>query len=159
MSRSRGYNPFMSKKNELEAALKTAMKASDVVQKNTLRLALSAVKEAEVLKQAELDNAAVIGILQKEVKSRQETIAEAEKAERNDLVGGAKAEIVVLEGFLPQQMDDAELEKLVDAAIAESGANAISDMGNVMKLVLPNVAGRADGGKVSQLVRQKLQGG
>ncbi|MQC27008.1 MAG: GatB/YqeY domain-containing protein [Chloroflexi bacterium] len=149
----------MSKKNELEAALKTAMKASDVVQKNTLRLALSAVKEAEVLKQAELDNAAVIGILQKEVKSRQETIAEAEKAERNDLVGGAKAEIVVLEGFLPQQMDDAELEKLVDAAIAESGANAISDMGNVMKLVLPNVAGRADGGKVSQLVRQKLQGG
>jgi uncharacterized protein YqeY len=149
----------MSIKSELEGALKEALKANDTVRKNTLRLALTAIKEAEVEKQAELDDAALVGILRKQVKSRQETLDEAKGAGRDDLVEAAKAEMAVLEAYLPKQMDDAELEALIDATITEVGASAPSDMGNVMKAVLPKVGGRADGGKVSQIVRQKLQGG
>jgi uncharacterized protein YqeY len=148
----------MSKKKELEDALKASLKANDTVRKNTLRLVLTSIKEAEVREQTELDDAAIVSILQKEVKSRQETLDEAKGAGRDDLAEAAQAEIEVLESYLPQQMDDAELESIIDAAIAETGASAVSDMGNVMKAVLPQVSGRADGGRVSQIVRQKLQG-
>ena len=148
----------MSKKKELEDALKASLKANDTVRKNTLRLVLTSIKEAEVREQTELDDAAIVSILQKEVKSRQETQDEAKGAGRDDLAEAAQAEIEVLESYLPQQMDDAELEGIIDAAIAETGASAVSDMGNVMKAVLPKVGGRADGGRVSQIVRQKLQG-
>jgi hypothetical protein len=148
----------MSKKKELEDALKASLKANDTVRKNTLRLVLTSIKEAEVREQTELDDAAIVTILQKEVKSRQETQDEAKGAGRDDLAEAAQAEIEVLESYLPQQMDDAELEGIIDAAIAETGASAVSDMGNVMKAVLPKVGGRADGGRVSQIVRQKLQG-
>ncbi|MBX3045531.1 MAG: GatB/YqeY domain-containing protein [Anaerolineales bacterium] len=148
----------MSKKAELEAALKEAMKANDTVRKNTVRGALAAVKEAEVAKRGELDDAAVISILQKELKSRQEAMAEGEKASRPDLVEAAKHEAGLLEAFLPAGLSAAEIEAIVTAAIAESGASAPSDMGKVMKLVLPQVQGRADGGQVSALVKAKLQG-
>jgi hypothetical protein len=148
----------MSKKNELETALKEAMRAQDTMRKNTLRLVLSAIKEAEVLKQDDLDDAAVLGILQKEVKSRQESISDAEKAKRDDLIKESRGEIKILEDYLPKAMSDEDLDMLITEAIAESGASALTEMGNVMKLVLPRVQGRADGGKVSQIVRQKLQG-
>ena len=148
----------MGKKIEIEAALKEAMRAKDKVRKNTLRLVLSAMKEAEVLKQAELDDSAILGILQKEVKLRKESIADAEQAGRDDLIQEAKSEINVLEEYLPAAMSDEELESLVNDALAESGASSPSDMGKVMKVVLPRVQGRADGGQVSQIVRQKLQG-
>lgn len=148
----------MSMKTDLENALKEAMRSGDVLRRGTLRLVLSAVKEAEVQKQAELDDAEVLALIQKEVKSRQESIADAEKASRQDLVDGAKAEMALLEEYLPKQLGDDELETLVDAAIAESGASSPADMGNVMKAVLPKVQGRADGGRVSQMVRGKLQG-
>ena len=148
----------MSKKSELEQALKEAMRANDAVRKSVLRVALTALKEAEVQKQAELDDAAVLGILQKELKSRHEALEEAEKAAREDLIKNAKAEIKVLEGFLPQALSPQELEAIVQAAIAEAGATSPADMGKVMKVVLPQVQGRADGGQVSQLVRTKLQG-
>lgn len=148
----------MSKKIELEAALKDAIRAKDTVRKNTLRLVLSAIKEAEVLKQAELDDAAILSILQKEVKLRKESIADAKKAGRDDLIQESNNEIKILEEYLPAAMSDEELESLVNDAIAESGASSPSDMGNVMKVVLPRVQGRADGGQVSQIVRQKLQG-
>lgn len=149
----------MSTKTELETAMKEALRSGDTVRKNTLRLALTAIKEAEVREQEELDDAAILGILQKEVKSRQETLEEAEGAGRDDLVQAARDEIAVLEDYLPQQMSEEELEKLVDAAIAEAGASSPADMGKVMKAVLPMVQGRADGGKVSQMVRAKLQEG
>lgn len=149
----------MSMKTELENALKEALRAGDTVRKNTLRLVLTAIKEAEVREQEELDDAAILSILQKEVKSRQETAEEAKKAERQDLVQAAKDEIAVLEDYLPQQMSAEELEKLIDAAIAETGASSPADMGSVMKAVLPQVQGRADGGQVSQMVRAKLQEG
>jgi len=148
----------MSKKSELEQALKEAMRANDAVRKSVLRVALTAIKEAEVQKQAELDDAAVLGILQKELKSRHEALEEAEKAARKDLVENAKAEIKILEGFLPQALSPQELEAIVQAAITEAGATSPADMGKVMKVVLPQVQGRADGGQVSQLVRTKLQG-
>lgn len=134
------------------------MRASDAVRRGTLRMALAAIKEAEVLKRGELDDAAVIALLQKEVRSRNEALAEAEKANRADLIDNAKAEIKVLEGYLPQGLSEQELEQIVQAAIAEVGASTPADMGKVMKAVLPKVQGRADGGQVSQLVRNKLQG-
>jgi hypothetical protein len=121
-------------------------------------MALSAIKEAEVLKKAELDEPATLALLQKEVKSRNEALAEAEKAQRDDLAENAKAEIKVLEGFLPKAISTQELEEIVQAAIAEVGATTPADMGKVMKAVLPRVQGRADGGQVSGLVRSKLQG-
>lgn len=148
----------MSLKADLEQALKDAMRASDAVRRGTLRMALAAIKEAEVLKRGELDDAAVIALLQKEVRSRNEALAEAEKANRADLIDNAKAEIKVLEGYLPQGLSEQELEQIVQAAIAEVGASTPADMGKVMKAVLPKVQGRADGGQVSQLVRNKLQG-
>ena len=148
----------MSKKSELEQALKEAMRANDAVRKSVLRVALTALKEAEVQKQAELDDAVILGILQKELKSRHEALEEAEKVAREDLIKNAKAEIKVLEGFLPQALSPQELEAIVQAAIAEAGATSPADMGKVMKVVLPQVQGRADGGQVSQLVRTKLQG-
>lgn len=149
----------MSKKSELEAALKQAMFDKDTVSKNTLRLVLSAVKEAEVLKKDELDDSEVIGILQKQVKSRKETLDEAEKAGRKDLVEGAKKETVVLEIFLPKGISEEELITIVEKSIQESGASTPADMGKVMKVLMPLVKGRADGGKISQLVRDRLQGG
>lgn len=147
----------MSKKTELEAALKEAMRANDAVRKNTLRMTLAAIKESEKLKKAELDDTATVSILQKEVKSRQETLAESEKAGRADLAEGAKAEIKVLEEFLPAQMKPEELEALVLAAISETGAATMADMGKVVKLVMQKAEGRADGSQISQLVRTKLQ--
>ena len=148
----------MAVKIYLEAALRDAMRANDAVRKSTLRVALTAIKEAEVQKMSELDDPAVLAILQKEVKSRQEALAEAEKAGRQDLVENAKAEMKVLEGFLPKGLSEQELEAIVQAAITEVGASTPADMGKVMKAVLPKVQGRADGGQVSQLVRSKLQG-
>lgn len=134
------------------------MRASDDLRRTTLRGVLAGVKEAEVVKKGEIDDAAVIAVLQKEVKSRQEAIAEAEKANRPDLIEKAKAESQVLEAYLPQGLSAAEIEVIVTAAIAETGATTPADMGKVMKVVLPKVQGRADGGQVSQLVRTKLRG-
>jgi uncharacterized protein YqeY len=148
----------MALKVSLEQALKDAMRSNDTVRKNTIRMVLSAVKEAEVLKKAELDDSAILALLQKEVKSRNEALAEAEKAKRPDLAEGARAEVKVLEGFLPKAMSAQELEEIVQAAIAEVGAATPADMGKVMKAVLPKLQGRAERGKVSGLVRSKLQG-
>lgn len=148
----------MSKKADLEAALKDALRANDTMRKNTLRGALAAIKEAEIVKHGELDDAAIVAILQKELKSRNEALAEAEKASRSDLAENAKAESKIIEAFLPAGLGPAELEALVVAAISETGATTPADMGKVMKALLPKVQGRADGGQVSQLVRTKLQG-
>ena len=148
----------MSKKNELEAALKQAMLDKNVVSRNTLRLVLSAVKEAEVLKKSELEDAEIIGILQKQQKSRQESLDEAEQVGRTDLVDEAKAELSILETFLPAAMSDDELIAMIEAAINKTDASSPADMGNVMKVLIPEVKGRADGGKISKLVREKLRG-
>jgi hypothetical protein len=148
----------MSVKDTLNQALKEAMKASDNGRKVPLRLVLSAVKLAEVEKGRELDDGETLSVIQKEVKSRRESIADAQRANRPDLVAAAEAEIVVLESFLPQALSAEELEAIVRAAITEAGASSPADMGAVMKLVTPHTKGRADGGQVSALVRRLLVG-
>ena len=148
----------MSLLEKLNQDLKEAMKAKDETRKRVLRLALSAAKLVEVEKQEELDDAEVIGVLQKEAKSRQETIEDAEKAERPDLIEVAKAEMAILEEYLPEGLSPEELEALVKEVIAEVGATSMADMGKVMGAIMPKVQGRADGGQVNQMVRQLLQG-
>ncbi|MDH5507585.1 MAG: GatB/YqeY domain-containing protein [Anaerolineae bacterium] len=147
----------MSLKNELENAIKGAMKSGDEVRKVTLRMAMSAVKLAEVETRTELDDSAIIALLQKEVKSRREAIADAERAGRQDLKDASEAEIAVLEEFLPKGLSTEELTALVIEAIAEAGANSPAEMGNVMKVIMPKIQGRAEGGQVSKLVSQLLQ--
>lgn len=147
----------MDTKVQLENALKEAMKAGDDVRKRTVRMALAAIKQAEVDRQVKLDEAALIAILQKEIKTRKESLEEARTANRPDLVAAAEAEIAVLEVFLPKAMDPAELKALAEAAVAEVGASAPTDMGKVMKVLMPRVAGRAAGDQVSAAVRALLQ--
>ena len=133
------------------------MKSGDEVRKRTVRMALAAVKQAEVDKRVELDDMAVIGILQKEVKNRRESLEEAKKAERADLVEANEAEIKVLEVFLPKAMPAEELRALVQAAITETGAASPADMGKVMKVVMGKVVGRAPNDMVSATVKELLQ--
>ena len=147
----------MDIKTQLNDSVKDAMKSGDEVRKRTVRMVLAAVKQAEVDKRIELDDLAVIGIIQKEIKNRREAVEEAQKAQRADLVADNEAEIKVLEAFLPKAMPADELQALVRAAIAESGASSPADMGKVMKLVMSKVAGRAPGDMVSQAVREQLQ--
>lgn len=147
----------MSIKNQLNESMKDAMKSGDEVRKRTVRMALAAVKQAEVDKRTELDDAAVISLLQKEVKNRRESLEEARKANRLDLVKANEAEIEVLQAFLPKAMPAEELRALVQAAIAETGAASPADMGKVMKNVMPKVAGRAPNDMVSTTVRELLQ--
>ena len=146
----------MSVKTRLEDELKLAMKARDDRRKRTLRLALTAVKLAEVAKQESLQDADILAILQKEVKARRESIADAEKAGRADLTAEAEAEIRILEDFLPQMLSEQELYSLAREAIEEVSATSIKEMGKVMKVLMPRVKGRAEGGQVSGIVRQIL---
>lgn len=148
----------MDIKTQLNESVKDAMKSGDEVRKRTLRMALAAIKQVEVDKRATLEDAAVISILQKEIKNRREALEEAKKANRPDLIAGNEAEIRVLEVFLPQAMPAEELRALVQAVIAEAGAAAPGDMGKVMKVVMPKVAGRAPNDLVSSIVRELLAG-
>ncbi len=147
----------METKAQLEIALKEAMKAGDDVRKRTVRMVLAAVRQVEIDKQVKLDEAAVLAIIQKEIKTRREAVEEARGANRPDIVASTEAEIVVLQAYLPQALNADELKALVEAAIAEAGATSPADMGKVMKLLMPRLAGRAPGDQVSAAVRQLLQ--
>lgn len=151
-----GIMRAMKKKEELQAALKDAMRAGDDTRKSTLRMTLSAIHNAEIEARGDLDEADVLAILQKEVKSRQETIEEARQAGREDLARQAEREIAVLEKYLPQPLSSAELEAMAREAIEEVGATSPREMGQVMKVLMPRVRGRADGSQVSQIVRDLL---
>ena len=146
----------MPSKTDLQSSLKDAMRSGDDVRKRTLRMVLSAIKLAEVEKRGPLDEAAIAGILRKEIKMVQEAIDEAQRASRADLVQASQAEIGVLEAYLPKAMDPAELEQLARQAIAESGAAGPQDLGKVMKALVPLVEGRADGKQISAVVRELL---
>ncbi|NJN79127.1 MAG: GatB/YqeY domain-containing protein [Anaerolineales bacterium] len=146
----------MDTKAKLNEAVKEAMKSGDNLRKQTLRMVLAAVKQAEVDKQTVLDDMAVVSLIQKEVKNRREAVEEAKKANREDLVAGNESEIKILEEFLPKAMPAEELRALVQAAIAESGASAPSDMGKVMKIVMPKIAGRAPNDMISATVKELL---
>ncbi len=148
----------MDTKTQLNNAMKEALRAKDKVAKRTLTMVRAAIQQAEKDRKEELDETAVLAILQKELKSRQETISEAKKAERDDLVTETEEEIVVLNKFLPEAMPIEDLRALAEQVIAELDASAPSDMGNVMKVLIPRVAGRAPGGDISKVVRELLQG-
>jgi uncharacterized protein YqeY len=154
----------MNIKTQLNDSMKDAMRSGDEVRKRTVRMVLAAVKQVEVDKRSnpvdkrvELDDMAVINLIQKEVKNRRESLEEAKKANRADLVEANEAEIKVLEAFLPKAMPDDELRALVQAAIAETDASTMADMGKVMKIVMVKVAGRAPNDKISGAVRELLQ--
>ena len=147
----------MTIKTQLNDSMKDAMKSGDEVRKRTVRMVLAAVKQVEVDKRIELDDVAIMALLQKEIKNRRESLEEAKKANRADLIEANEAEIKVLEVFLPKAMPADELRALVQAAITETGAAGPADMGKVMKLVMPKVAGRAPNDAVSAAVRELLQ--
>lgn len=121
-------------------------------------MVLSAIKLAEIEKSGKLEEAALLSILQKEIKSRKEAIAEAERAHRSDLIQENLAEIHILEAYLPKQMEESELRTIVQATIQELGATSPAEMGKVIKAILPKIQGRAPNDKVSLMVRQLLQG-
>ena len=152
-----GIMGAMSTKTEFQDNLKKAMKANDKLRKRTLRMALAAIQLAEVEKRGELDENAVLAILQKEVKVRREAIDEARQADRPDLEAEAEAEIEVLEKYLPQPMTEVELEDLAQQVIDEVGAASPREMGQVMKVLMPRLQGRATGQEASQVVRKLLE--
>jgi len=143
-------------KQNLETALRDAMREKDDVRKRTIRLALSSIKNIEIDKGLVLDDPAVISIIQKEIKNRKETIQDAQKGGRQDLIDEAQAEIAVLQTFLPVGLSESELILLAKDAINEAGATGISDMGKVMKILVTRAQGRASGSEISAVVSKLL---
>jgi uncharacterized protein YqeY len=148
----------MSLKERIQEDMKAAMRAKDAARLSAVRLLLAAMKQKEVDERIALTDADVLGVIEKMVKQRRESIAQYEKAARTDLAAQEQFEIGVLQAYLPQQLDEAELARAVAAALAEAGAASVKDMGKVMALLKPRLAGRADMGKVSALVKAKLGG-
>ncbi len=146
----------MDTKAKLNESMKESMKSGDELRKRTIRMVLAAIKQVEVDKRTDLDEMAITALIQKEVKNRREALEEAKKANRDDLVAANEAEIKVLQEFLPKAMSADELRALVQAAITETGAAAPSDMGKVMKVVMPKVAGRAPNDAISSMVKELL---
>jgi uncharacterized protein YqeY len=138
--------------------MKAAMRAKASARLSTIRLLLAAIKQREVDERIELDDAAVLGVIEKMIKQRRESIAQFEKASRNDLADAEKAEVQVLSAYLPAQMSDGEIQKQIDSVISETGATGAKDMGKVMAALKSRLAGKADMGKVSGLVKAKLSG-
>jgi len=143
-------------KDRITEDMKSAMRAKDAPRLSAIRLLQAAIKQKEVDERITVDDAVVMGIVERLIKQRKDSIEQFAKAGRNDLVEKERAELDLLTGYLPQQMSDAELEAAVTAAIAESGAVGPQGMGKVMALLKPRIAGRADMGKASAIVKQRL---
>jgi uncharacterized protein len=148
----------MSLKLRITDDMKTAMKAKETARLGAIRLLLAAIKQREVDERIQLDDAQVIAVIEKMLKQRKDSITQYEAAKRQDLADVEKAEVAVLSAYMPQAMGADELAALVAKAVADSGATAPADMGKVMALVKPQVAGRADMGEVSKLVKARLAG-
>src|SRR5258705_13629040 len=146
----------MALREQLNDDIKSAMKARDSERLNALRLLSAAAKQREVDERITLDDAALIAIVEKEIKKRRDSIAQYEKGQRQDLADKEKFEISVIEAYLPQQLSQAEVEAVVAEALASTGAKSPADMGKVMGIVKPRLAGKADMGKVSAMVKAKL---
>lgn len=142
----------------LENALKDAMRSKNEVARRTIRMALASIKNSEIEKRSMLDDTAIVAIIQKEIKLRKESIQDATTANRPDLIAEYSAEIEVIEKFLPRQLSQKELETIIEKTIQEISASLPSDLGKVMKAVLPLVQGKAPNDLVSRLIREKLQG-
>jgi len=148
----------MDLKTTLQSDLRDAMRHGEETRKSTLRMVLTAIKLAEVDRADHvLDDAASLAVIQKEIKSRHETIADAEKSNHPEMITQAEAEIKILQAYLPAAFSEMELENLAKAAISEVGATSIREMGQVMKVLVPRLQGRATGEQASQVVRRLLQ--
>ena len=146
----------MSLKDTLTADMKSALKAGEKDRLKVLRLLLADIKRVEVDTRKELDEAALLAVVEKAVKQRRDSIEQFEKGGRDDLAAVEKAELEVISTYLPEQLSEADLDALIAATIAETGAESIRDMGKVMAAVKSKAAGKADMGAVSALVKAKL---
>lgn len=145
-------------KTTLADSLKTAMKAREMDTVKVLRGVQAAIKQIEVDKQVELDDAAILDVLQKQIKQRQESLTVFEENGRDDLAEKEKFELEVIQQFMPQQMSEDELAEMVATEITEQGASSMQDMGKVMGALKAKTAGRADPATISQLVKKALMG-
>ena len=148
----------MSLKAKITEDMKAALRAKDARRLAAVRLLLAAVKQKEVDERVELSDTSVVAVIDKMIKQRRESIAQFEKGGRQDLADNEQFEISVLQAYMPQALSDAEVEAEVAAALQATGAKAMPDMGKVMAVLKPKLAGRADMGKVSALVKSRLAG-
>jgi uncharacterized protein YqeY len=146
----------MALRDRITDDMKAALKAGDKERLAAIRLALAAIKQREVDERITLDDAQVLAVLDKMIKQRREAITQFQTGGRADLVAKETAEIAVLQGYLPAQLGEAELDELIAQSIAAAGATSVKDMGKVMALVKPKAQGRADLGAVSARIKQKL---
>jgi uncharacterized protein YqeY len=146
----------MSLKERITEDMKSAMRAAQKERLGTVRMILAGIKQREVDERVTLDDSQVLAVIDKMVKQRKESIAQFETGGRADLVAKEQAEIALLQEYLPTQLTPAEIEALISAAIAKTGAASIKDMGKVMGVLKPELAGRADMGTVSARIKQKL---
>jgi uncharacterized protein len=149
---------IMSLKQQLTDDMKTAMRGGEKDRLGVIRLILAAIKQREVDERIQLDDAQTLSVLEKMLKQRKDSVTQYAAAGREDLADVERAEMVVIEGYMPAKLSDAEIESLIDAAIAETGASSAKDMGKVVGVVKGKVAGRADMGQVSARIKAKLGG-
>ncbi|MCP4768197.1 MAG: GatB/YqeY domain-containing protein [Gammaproteobacteria bacterium] len=143
-------------KPQLVADMKSSMKSGDKQRLGVVRLILAAVKQIEVDERIELDDTRLLSVLGKMAKQRRESISHYSNASRDDLVAIEQAEIVIIQEYLPAALSEAEINDLVEQSIASTGAASIKDMGKLMGVLKPQLQGRADMGKVSQLIKSRL---
>lgn len=143
-------------KQRLTDDIKQAMKDGDTVKRSVLRLLMSSVKNAEITKQAELDDSDILGIIAKEVRQHQESIESFKQGNRQDLVAKEEAEVAILQGYLPQQMTREEIIEAARQVIGEVGAQGPGDKGKVMKDLMPKLKGKADGKEINNIVTELL---
>jgi uncharacterized protein len=148
----------MSLKQQLTEDMKTAMRGGDKHRLGVIRLVLAAIKQREVDERIELDDAQTLAVLEKMLKQRKDSVTQYVAASREDLAEVERAEMVVIEGYLPAKLSDEEVEAIITAAIAETGASSARDMGKVVGVVKAKAAGRADMGQVSARIKARLAG-
>jgi len=146
----------MSLKTRINDDMKAALRARETARLGAIRLLIAAIKQKEIDERLQLDDAGIVAVIDKMLKQRRDSIEQFEKAARQDLVDAEKAEVAVLSAYMPQALSAAEIEAAVAAAVAESGARGAQDMGKVMAIVKPRLAGRAVMAEVSRLVKAKL---
>jgi hypothetical protein len=146
----------MSLKAQISEDMKTAMRAKDSARLGTIRLLQAAIKQREVDERIELDDSNVIAVIEKMLKQRRDSIAAYESANRNDLADVEKFEVSVLQTYLPQQLTEDEIKDILEKVVVDTGAAGIKDMSKVMAAIKPLVAGRADMGKISGLIKTRL---
>ncbi|KJV32582.1 glutamyl-tRNA amidotransferase [Aquitalea magnusonii] len=146
----------MSLKVRISDDMKSAMKAKETERLAAIRLLMAAIKQKEVDERIELDDAAIVAVIDKMLKQRRDSISQYEAAQRQDLADKEKAEMTVLMAYMPQQLSEAEIDELVAKAVVDSGAASMQDMGKVMGLLRPQLAGRADMALVSTRIKARL---